>query len=361
MKQEIRQQLEEKNQNLINMVLEKIKRDLVTDIAIVGLTGSFSREDFHEKSDLDLIIINDTDKGWEVSSCFILDDVGYDIYCTPWKSRLEEQSNLESFAAGSLVDLKILYYKNDEVLNKLKSLQQNALDKLSKPIGKECLNRANNTFKKAKGFYADLLIEDDLNSIRYASGNMLFEIINTLVNINNTYIKRGTIHYLEELKTYQHIPVNFESMYLTVIDSKSIDEIRENSHVIIADMAKFLKEMQKDYIKQPKVTFDSLNGVYEELWCNCRNKLIRSASMKNSNYAIHVARGAQNFLDELHHDIGTPKYNLMEVFDAHNMTPLKNKFLEIMEDFREAYDNTGRKILHYNNFNELYSDYMKTK
>ncbi len=109
MKVEIKQQNKKKNQKLINMVLEKIKRDLVDDIAIVGLTGSFSREDFHEKSDLDLIIVNDTDKGWEIAKCFILNDVGYDIYCTPWKWRLEEQSKLESYATGSLVDLNIIY------------------------------------------------------------------------------------------------------------------------------------------------------------------------------------------------------------------------------------------------------------
>ncbi|MBI9013207.1 MAG: nucleotidyltransferase domain-containing protein [Clostridiales bacterium] len=359
MKPQIRQQLENKNQNLINMVLEKTKRDLVEDIAIIGLTGSFSRDDFHEKSDLDLIIINDTDKGWEIGSCFILDDVGYDIYCTPWHSRLKEQSNLESFAAGSLIDLEIIYYKNDESLKRFKTLQQIALDKLSKPIGKECLDRADKTFEKAKIFYADLFIEDQLNTIRYASSNMLFELINTLVNINNTYIKRGTIHYLEELNSYKHIPNDFESMYLQVITSKDISEIRETSHTILLSIAEFLKTIKSKYIEQPKVSYDNLNGVYEELWCNCRNKIIRSASMTDFNYAIHAARGAQEFLNDLHNDIGTQKYDLMKYFDAHNMTPIKDRFLEIMKDFKETYDNTGRKVLHYNNFEELYNDYMK--
>jgi hypothetical protein len=50
------------------MVIERAKRDFPDDIAIIGLTGSFSTGDFHEKSDLDLININNTDRGWGISS-----------------------------------------------------------------------------------------------------------------------------------------------------------------------------------------------------------------------------------------------------------------------------------------------------
>ena len=53
------------NELLINMVIERARRDFLDDIAIIGLTGSFSTGDFHEKSDLDLIIINNTERGWE--------------------------------------------------------------------------------------------------------------------------------------------------------------------------------------------------------------------------------------------------------------------------------------------------------
>lgn len=59
-----RQQILLKNEKLISMVIERAKRDFPEDIAIIGLTGSFSTGDFHEKSDLDLIIINNENQGW---------------------------------------------------------------------------------------------------------------------------------------------------------------------------------------------------------------------------------------------------------------------------------------------------------
>ena len=60
MDEKIKQNLIEKNNRIINMVIERAKRDFRDDIAIIGLTGSFSTGDFYEKSDLDLIIINNS-------------------------------------------------------------------------------------------------------------------------------------------------------------------------------------------------------------------------------------------------------------------------------------------------------------
>lgn len=55
----IRQKILIKNEKIINMVMERVKRDFAEDIAIIGLTGSFSTGDFHEKSDLDLVCSTD--------------------------------------------------------------------------------------------------------------------------------------------------------------------------------------------------------------------------------------------------------------------------------------------------------------
>ena len=43
----IKKKLLDKNERLINMVIERAKRDFIDDIAIIGLTGSFSTGDFH--------------------------------------------------------------------------------------------------------------------------------------------------------------------------------------------------------------------------------------------------------------------------------------------------------------------------
>jgi len=221
----------EKNDKIANMVIERAKRDFPDDIAIIGLSGSFQTEDFHENSDLDLIIINNTPRGWEISDCFILGEVGYDIYCTPWETRINDQSNLESNMVGCLLDMKILYCAKPEYMEKLNEYRQKALDILAKPIGKDCLERAKKDINLAKQEFSGTLIFEDIGSIRYASCGMLYHLVHAVVNMNNTYIKRGVKRYREDLKKLKYLPENFDEIYMSVINADTIDNIRETSLV----------------------------------------------------------------------------------------------------------------------------------
>lgn len=217
MQESVKEMLLKKNQKLIDMVIERAKRDFPEDIVLIGLTGSFSTGDFHKKSDLDLIIVNETERGWGIAAGFILDDVGYDIYCTPWEPRIEAQSKLESPMAGILIDLKVLYCAKPEYLEKLNRYRQKALDLLKKPIGKECMDRARKNINMAKQHYADAMLSDQIGAVRYAAGGVLYETVNALTNLNNTYIKRGIKRYLEEILAYKYLPDNMESMALCII------------------------------------------------------------------------------------------------------------------------------------------------
>jgi len=180
----LKQKLADKNKKLIDMVIERAKRDFPEDIALIGLTGSFNTGDFHEKSDLDLIIVNNTERGWEIGSCFILDDVGYDIYCTPWETRLAQQAILENPGVSSLTDLQILYCAKPEYLDKFNALRQQALDMMAKSIGIECITRAKKHIDLAKQNYADVMLSNDEGTIRYGSSQLLYNLVNGIVNIN---------------------------------------------------------------------------------------------------------------------------------------------------------------------------------
>lgn len=359
MVESVKKQLLEKNDKLVNMVIERIKRDFVDDIAIIGLTGSFSTNDFHEKSDLDLIIINNTDRGWGISHCFILGDVGYDIYCTPWETRIEAAANLESPYISHLTDLKILYCAKPEELEKFNSYRQRALDSLSKPIGKECLDRAKKHIDLAKQSYTNTLLTDDIGLVRTASGDLLHCCINALTSLNNTYFKRGIKRYLEDAVNYQYKPDNFETMYMSIIDAKTIDEIRNKSFDLLKSITNLYERMDLDFVKHTTPTYDNLKGTYEELWCNCRNKIITSVDMNDKSYAFHAAFGAQRFLDAMSEMIGTKKFDVMQYFDVYNLDMLKEEFLRIMDEYLEEYNKVGRKVVRYETFEELCEDYLQ--
>jgi len=356
----MKKRLSDKNKKLINMVIERAKRDFPDDIAIIGLTGSYSTGDFHEKSDLDLIIINNTDRGWGISSVFILDDVGYDIYCTPWETRINAQANLESHMISCLIDMKILYCAKPEYMEKLNAYKQKALDALALPVGKACIERAKKYIDCAKQEYANTLLADDIGSVRYAASKVVFNLINALTNLNNTYFKRGVKRYLEELATYKYIPENFEKLYMWVIEAKTIEVIRSASYEMLNCIDQLYNKMYVDLVKHPIPTYNNLNGTYEELWCNYRNKVIASAESFDKSYAYQVARGAQNFLDEMTEMRGTQRFDLMQYFDADNLALFKKEFMRIMDEYLEEYNKVGRKVERYESIEQLYNQYMQS-
>ncbi|QHT62200.1 nucleotidyltransferase domain-containing protein [Paenibacillus lycopersici] len=348
----------EKNERLIDMVIERAKRDFPDDIAIIGLTGSFSTGDFHEKSDLDLIIINNTDRGWEIAYCFILEDVGYDLYCTPWNTRIQEQASLDSPAVASLVELQILYCAKPEYLEKFKRYRQQALDALAKPVGEECLRRARKWMDSAKQEYAGTMLAEDIGSVRQAAAGVLYNLVNALVSMNNTYIKRGVKRYLEELVMYPFVPDAFESLYMAVIDANTVDEMRIASLNVLKSVAQLYSSMCDRFIAKPVPTFDNLKGTYEELWCNCRNKIINSVDTNDKSYAFFAALGAQGFLDEMTAERGTAKFDVMQYFDAGNLRVLKEKFLEMIDEYAAEYGKVGREVEKFETFEQLYAEFI---
>jgi len=357
----LKQKLEDKNKKLIDMVIERAKRDFPEDIALIGLTGSFSTGDFHEKSDLDLIIVNNTDRGWEIGSCFIYGDVGYDIYCTPWGTRLAAQATLDNPGVSSLTDLQVLYCAKPEYLEKFNALKQQAIDAMAKPIGIECITRAKKHIDLAKQNYADMMLSCDDNTVRYASSQLLYNLVNSIVDINNTCIKRGIKRYFEELSAYQFLPQNFKCLYMSVIEAKTIEEIKNASHLFLAGVAELHEDLHKKYANKPTPTYENLAGTYEEAWCNMRNKVLDSVAKKDKSYAFLAAMGAQSYFDEMTFEhCGTKKINLMQHFDPDNLEKFKNAFLQAMDDYLQEYVKVGRPIKRYETFEELYNDYMKT-
>jgi hypothetical protein len=361
MEESLKEALLEKNNKLINMVIERAKRDFPEDIALVGLTGSFSTGDFHEKSDLDLIIVNITERGWEIAAGFILEDVGYDIYCTPWEPRILAQSKLESPMAGCLLDLQVLYCAKPEYLEKLNNFRQNALDLLNKPIGKECLSRASKNIGRAKQCYADTMLFSKIGDVRYAAGGVLYETVNALTSLNNTYIKRGIKRYLEQILTYKYLPDHMEEMYMAIIQAATVEELRSAAFHLLSAISSLYKKMSAQLIESPTPTYENLRGTYEELWCNCRNKVIKSTVSNNASYAFHAAMGAQSYLNEMTEMFGTPRFDLMQHFDSKDLSIFREAFVNAVDTYAKEYEKVGRRIVQYDSLEVLYEDYMSGK
>lgn len=109
----IKKKLEERNDRIIKSVVKKAEKVCPGAIALIGIAGSFHSGDIYEKSDLDLCIVANDDSASKAASCFILEDVGFDIYCTPWR-RLEKMAEYNDPFITKLLELDIVYSSDDK-------------------------------------------------------------------------------------------------------------------------------------------------------------------------------------------------------------------------------------------------------
>lgn len=116
--------------------------------------------------------------------------------------------------------------------------------------------------------------------------------------------------------------------------------------------------MCDNFIVKPAPTFDNLRGTYEELWCNYRNKILNSVKTNDASYAFLSAFGAQGYLDEMAAEKGTKKFDLMQYFDASDLSVMKEKFLEMMDEYVDEYGKVGREVERFTTFEQLYDHYI---
>ena len=68
--------LELRNRRIIDAVIEKEKAVCPGALALIGIYGSFQTGDIHPYSDLDLLILINDDRGWQLGTAFIQEDLG---------------------------------------------------------------------------------------------------------------------------------------------------------------------------------------------------------------------------------------------------------------------------------------------
>ncbi|MEY8324286.1 nucleotidyltransferase domain-containing protein [Lachnospiraceae bacterium 54-11] len=97
--------MNDRNEKIIDAIKKKADALCPDSLALIGVYGSVAAGDEYEKSDLDLIILINDEKGQVLADGFILDDVdiGYDIYCTGW-DMLEKDAQCEHAHLSKLFD-----------------------------------------------------------------------------------------------------------------------------------------------------------------------------------------------------------------------------------------------------------------
>ncbi|MEE3343422.1 MAG: GNAT family N-acetyltransferase [Bacilli bacterium] len=354
------------NNNIINKIMEKIKFEYPDSVDMIAVAGSFCSQLFHEKSDLDLLIIanNNIDS---LSICFILDGIGQDIHYKYWKE-LEHMSDYNNMFVTKLKDLNIVYYRNNDVLEKYKQLQ----DKLNKNMDNDIRN--NKTINK----YLTSIIEkknsikaiNNLNDCYKIVGSIMNDIENILFINNKQYLFGGTKNILTEITFMPNKPEDFIEEYKKILDLTNIKDIKKWVNNIVKIVLTYFNKEDNNIdtynnsdnnLKKIDITKEDLIGTYEELYSNYYNKLLYASKINNKYLSFRTMIDAQIFFDEFTSKFNIPDFNLIEKYNPKDLKSNINEYKKLLSEWKKLYDKFQIDIEEYKSIEDLYSDNIARK
>lgn len=352
--------LDVRNQKIIEAVIEKADRVCPKSLAMIGIYGSFATGDFHEKSDLDLLVLINDDNGRQLGCTFIQDDleIGHDIYCTTWKD-LEEISLYNSPYISKLMDSQIVYCADEKYADKLKSLRKKTKNILSAPFSEEDYIKAVNMMKEAEHFYLSAVISEEMTDIRIQTGYTVYYIENAVAMLNKKYFHFGTKRIYEELELMENKPDKLCEMIESVLSADSAERIKELLTILMQKIMHIFKKVKTTFAAEKKtVTPDSICGTYEEMFSNWRNKMYVAAEENNRHLAFMSMVSFNAMISDIREKTDIGEYNVFKGYNPQNLKKTAAAFDDLINEYLKEYRKANIQVEQYKDIDSFVRQYL---
>lgn len=341
------------NRKIIDSIILKAEMVCPNSLALIGIYGSVATGDEYEKSDLDLLILINDEKGCKLATGFILDDsqIGYDLYCTTMDG-LRYDSECHNAHLSKLMDSKIIYIKNQETYEELCSLREKTKLFLRSD---ERYKRVDELIEKAKIAFADACLYDDIGRIRVSVCDIMLSLTDAIMIFHGTYFKRGVKRIFEELSQFPLDSFFAENMNKISV-SKDVFEIRSLSREIILYTEKYVL---MDYDKE-NPTKENIAGTYEEMYSNWRNK-VEEAARRNDSFSSFVNMcSLQRMILDISSEIEIGCCDIMGKYNPDMLTENTAVFDSFLTEYEKTYQTCGLSVKHYCSTDEFAENYINS-
>lgn len=340
------------NKTIIDAVIKRAEVLCPDSVALIGVYGSAATGDVHEKSDLDLMILINDEKGWALAEGFILDDIdiGYDIYCTSW-DMLEEDAKCSHANLSKLFDSNIVYCKDKGALRRLDEIKERAAKLLA---SNERYDKALKAYYEAEKMFAKSHLTDSLSKVRGFAGAAIVCIEDAVMLYNGQYFRKGTKRAFDELRQL-NIPFDLETQIIDIIQAETVDQIRARLTELLV--------LTKEYIKIQKnkelPSAGNISGTYEEMYSNWKNKMAEAAARGDVYSSFMNLAFLQYMFHEIAEDIAVDDFEIMDKFNPKNLEENTEVFNKALSDYLAEYDKVGISPKHYGSVEEFAADYCQ--
>ncbi len=353
--------LENTNRKIIDAVIRKEQSVCPGAVALIGIYGSFQTGDIHPLSDLDLLILINDDRGWQLGKAFIQEDrgVGHDIYCTSWES-LRQDAAYEHPHISKLMDSRIVYCADEKYRTELETLREQVWKKLAEPFGEEDHRKAQKELKEARCCYADAMTAEEMNKVRRSAGGVLFYAENALAMLNKTYFRKGISRRYEELDAMEKKPGNLCEMIENVLAAATVDGLKDHLTQLMKGLESCIRQSGEDLTRKKKTAgIDTLSGTYEEMFSNWHGKMVQAADKGDRHLAFMSLESLNEMLNDISIEADVGTYDVLSIYDPGDLRKTAEGFDRILGQYLGEYEKAGLRPARYADVDSFVSSYLK--
>ena len=344
--------MNEMNRTMIDAIIKKAEALCPDSLALIGVYGSVITGEEYEKSDLDLMILINDEKGWVLADGFIIDDVGigYDLYCTSW-DMLEKDAQCDHAHLSKLFDSVIVCCKDKSALKRLDEIRRKAAELLASDRRYE---KADQAYSNAKKMLAEVYLAQSLSKARSCAGAAIEYIENAVMLYNGQYFRKGTKRALDELKQLG-LPFDPEAGILAIIQAETVEKIRESLTEVFVLTDGYLQVPKKKELPSA----ENLRGTYEEMYSNWKNKMAEAAGRDDVYSTFMNLLSLQWMFYEITESIAVDGFEIMDKFNPKNLEENVGVFDQALNKYLAEYEKVGICPKHFGNITEFAEDYNK--
>lgn len=339
------------DKELVEWAINKIQTEYKEDVSLlIGQVGGGKIPTDEQNMVFDFFIPA-TERGYQLASTFIIEDMGYDLYPISWE-RLEGIANIEeprmifAFAKG-----EVIYARSQEERLRFENLKYEMLSKLQDK--KFNLPKSLEFLGTAQEIFQTMLFEESLCSIRKAAGGVCSYLMNSIAIINGTYLESGYMNLTNDLHKMKEYPDGFEWIFNEMLSEENIDGIRGKVYELINITRKFL--MERVYIEEKKVyepNYEDLAMWHQEMRYTFR-RLTYFTEINSIEDSYLLGCYLQIEFDAIKEDFNLKKMDLMSSFNKNDLSVFANKAKEIEKYLVEVLKENNIHQNKYSSFEEF--------
>ena len=287
-----------------------------------------------------------------LSKAFIVEDegIGYDIYCTSWES-LTEDANCGHAHLSKLMDSEMLYVRDESVTERLEGLKDKAREILGSDKRFELVAGIREEICKV---YGHAFVAETFGQLRSWAAYMITLSLDAIMLWNGRYFQRGVKRTFEELDGLD-VPDDFEKNVMKIVKAKNFIELG----IAIGTLFKSVMRFTEHRTRKDAPSKEKLAGTYEEMFSNWRNKMPEATERGDAFASFMNLASLQFMLEEIASENAIPKFQVMEEFDANDLSKNAKIFDDALEDYRQEYDKLGMEVRRFASVDEFVKAYLE--